>query len=203
MGLRSSRASAFTAALSVLALSPSLAFAHTGVGATHGFAHGFMHPVTGLDHVLAMVTVGLFAWQLGGRAIWAVPSAFVAVMAIGGGLGMAGLDVPFVELGIALSVVVLGAVVALRLEAPLALAMGLVGFFAMFHGYAHGVEMPENAGGLSYGAGFMAGTALLHLAGLGIGMTIGRLADAHGRDWTRAVGALVCVIGVGLVSGIF
>ena len=155
MGLRSSRASAFTAALSVLALSPSLAFAHTGVGATHGFAHGFMHPVTGLDHVLAMVTVGLFAWQLGGRAIWAVPSAFVAVMAIGGGLGMAGIDVSFVETGIAVSVVVLGALGWLPLKAALALCIGVVGFFASFHGSAHGGGIAGNAGGLSFCAGFM------------------------------------------------
>jgi len=100
-------------AMGACALAPSLAFAHTGVGPTQGFVHGFMHPVSGIDHILAMVTVGVFAWQLGGRALWAVPAAFVTIMALGGALGMSGIGLPFVELGIALSVVVLGAVVAL------------------------------------------------------------------------------------------
>ncbi|HQS11097.1 MAG TPA: HupE/UreJ family protein, partial [Xanthobacteraceae bacterium] len=125
-----------------LALAPSLAFAHTGVGATHGFVHGFMHPVTGLDHVLAMVTVGILAWQMGGRAIWLLPASFVTLMAVGGALGMSGFDLPYVETGIALSVVVLGAAVAMGVKAPLAFAMGLVGMFAVFHGHAHGAEMP-------------------------------------------------------------
>jgi urease accessory protein len=183
------------------ALAPSLAFAHTGVGPTQGFAHGFMHPVSGIDHILAMVTVGVFAWQLGGRALWAVPAAFVAVMALGGALGMAGIGLPFVELGIALSVVVLGAVVALGVKPPLAAAMGLVGLMAIFHGHAHGAEMPENAGGLVYGLGFMVGTALLHLAGIGIGFAIGLLGDRFGAVWVRAAGAAVCASGVALVLG--
>jgi urease accessory protein len=183
------------------ALAPSLAFAHTGVGPTQGFVHGFMHPVSGIDHILAMVTVGVFAWQLGGRALWAVPAAFVAVMALGGALGMAGIGLPFVELGIALSVVVLGAVVALGVKPPLAAAMGLVGLMAIFHGHAHGAEMPENAGGLVYGLGFMAGTALLHLAGIGIGFAIGLLGDRFGAVWVRAAGAAVCASGVALGLG--
>ncbi|MGO9674345.1 MAG: HupE/UreJ family protein [Methylocella sp.] len=184
-----------------LALAPSLAFAHTGVGPTQGFVHGFMHPVSGIDHILAMVTVGVFAWQLGGRALWAVPAAFVTIMALGGALGMAGIGLPFVELGIALSVVVLGAVVALGVKPPLAAAMGLVGLMAIFHGHAHGAEMPENAGGLSYGLGFMLGTALLHLVGIGLGFVIGRLGDRLGAVWVRAAGAAVCASGVALVLG--
>jgi urease accessory protein len=201
MAIRHPRAAAFATALAAAALSPTLALAHTGGSDAHGFVHGFMHPLTGLDHILAMVTVGILAWQLGGRAIWAVPAAFVSVMALGGAVGVMGIEIPFVELGIALSVVVLGAAVALRIKAPLALAVGLVGFFAIFHGYAHGAEIPENAGGLEYGIGFMVGTNLLHIAGLGLGLAIARITDAHGRDWTRAVGALVCLIGVGLVTG--
>ena len=134
-------------------LSPTAAFAHTGIGETSGFAHGFMHPIGGLDHVLAMVMVGIFAFQLGGRALLLVPLTFVGVMALGGGLGVAGIPVPFVEIGIALSVVVLGAVVALNVKAPVAVAMGIVGMFAIFHGHAHGAEMPENAGGIAYAAG--------------------------------------------------
>ncbi len=184
-----------------LALAPSLAFAHTGVGATHGFVHGFMHPVTGLDHVLAMVTVGILAWQMGGRAIWLLPASFVSLMAVGGALGMGGFDLPYVETGIALSVVVLGAAVAMGVKAPLAFAMGLVGMFAVFHGHAHGAEMPETAGGLSYGLGFMLATALLHLAGLGLGFAIGRLGETSGQAWVRGAGAAISLAGVALLTG--
>lgn len=183
-------------------LTPTLAFAHTGVGETHGFVHGFMHPVTGLDHILAMVTVGILAWQLGGRALWALPTAFVGAMALGGALGVAGVDVPFVELGIALSVVVLGGAVALGVKAPLAFAVGLVGFFAIFHGHAHGTEMPGDAGGLAYGFGFMLGTALLHLAGIATGFLVGRLAESRGRSCVRGAGGLICVAGLLIATGI-
>lgn len=184
-----------------LALAPSLAFAHVGVGDAHGFLHGFMHPMTGLDHVLAMVTVGIFAWQLGGRAVWLVPATFVLLMAAGGALGMAGFTLPYVELGIALSVVVLGGAVAMGVQLPLAAAMGLVGAFAIFHGHAHGAEMPETASGLAYGAGFMLATAALHLSGLALGAGIGRLGDAYGQVWVRRAGAAVSVAGLGLVLG--
>ncbi|MFG1291883.1 HupE/UreJ family protein [Xanthobacter versatilis] len=187
------------AAFSVL---PQLAFAHTGAGAVHGFDAGFAHPMGGLDHLLAMVTVGVFAFQLGGRALWAVPLSFVALMAVGGALGVGGIDLPFVELGIALSVVVLGAVVALGLKAPLALAMGLAGFFALFHGHAHGTEMPMDASGLTYGLGFISATALLHVAGLGLGMAIGRFGETHGTRYVRGAGAAVALAGLGLVTGI-
>ncbi|WP_454915099.1 HupE/UreJ family protein [Xanthobacter sediminis] len=192
-----------TALLAAIATAlPSLAFAHTGVGDTHGFMHGFGHPLGGLDHMLAMVTVGIFAWQLGGRAIWAVPATFVALMAVGGALGISGVEVPFVELGIGLSVVVLGAVVAFGLKAPLAVAMAVVGFFAIFHGHAHGTEMPLDASGVSYGLGFMAATALLHLAGLGIGMAIGRFGETHGEKVVRGAGAAVAVAGLALIGGV-
>lgn len=189
-------------AAAALTLLPQLAFAHTGAGAVHGFDAGFAHPMSGLDHMLAMLTVGIFAWQLGGRAVWAVPATFVALMAVGGALGVSGVEVPFVEIGIALSVVVLGAVVALGLKAPLALAMAVTGFFALFHGHAHGTEMPLDASGLSYGLGFMSATALLHLAGLGLGMAIGRFGEIHGAKVVRGAGAAVAVAGLGLVSGL-
>ncbi len=119
-----------------VALMPTVAFAHAGVGDPSGLAHGFLHPVTGIDHVLAMMLVGVLAWQLGGRVLWLVPTTFVLVMAPGGALGTGRIAVPFVELGIALSVIVLGAVVALRIQAPV--AMAAVGLFAVFHGHAHG-----------------------------------------------------------------
>lgn len=186
----------------IAALLPTFAFAHTGVGDTHGFMHGFGHPLGGLDHMLAMVTVGIFAWQLGGRAVWAVPATFVALMAVGGALGISGVEVPFVELGIGLSVVVLGAVVAFGLKAPLALAMAVAGFFAIFHGHAHGTEMPLDAAGVAYGLGFMAATALLHLAGLGLGMAIGRFGEAHGEKVVRGAGAAVAVAGLALIGGV-
>lgn len=187
-------------ALAAAAL-PAVAYAHTGVGQTSGFMHGFSHPISGLDHILAMVMVGVFAFQLGGRAVWLVPATFVLVMAIGGGLGIAGVNVPFVEVGIALSVIVLGAVVALNVKAPTAVAMGIVGLFAIFHGHAHGAEMPENAGGAAYAVGFMIATALLHVAGLGLGFLIARVGERHGPFAVRTAGGLAAVAGVGILTG--
>lgn len=196
------RANGFLAGLAAsAALIPTLAFAHTGAGATSGFPHGFGHPISGLDHILAMVTVGLLAFQLGGRALWLVPAAFVGLMAVGGALGLAGVGMPFVELGIAASVIVLGAAVALNLRAPVAAAAALVGFFALFHGHAHGTEMPEDAGGLAYALGFSLATALLHAAGIAAGFGLGRLA---GRTplLMRGAGALVSLAGVGILAGV-
>ena len=185
-----------------LFLTPSLAFAHTGVGDAHGFSHGFLHPLTGLDHLLAMVTVGILAFQLGGRALWAVPATFVVVMALGGALGITDVPLPFVETAIAVSVVVLGAMVAFGIKAPLAVAMAVAGLFAVFHGFAHGAEMPVDASGLGYGAGFLLATALLHLAGIGLGMGIARMGDRHGQGWVRGAGAAVAVAGLVILTGI-
>ena len=183
-------------------LAPAVAFAHTGVGDTSGFVHGFGHPISGLDHILAMVMVGIFAWQLGGRALWLVPTTFVLIMAVGGALGIAGIGVPFVEFGIALSVVVLGAIVAFNVKAPLAAAMGLVGLFAIFHGHAHGAEIPEDAGGVAYAAGFMIATALLHLAGITAGFLIGRVGEHYGSLVVRVAGGFATVAGLGLLIGV-
>lgn len=183
-----------------LTLAPATAFAHTGVGDAHGFMHGFMHPIGGLDHVLAMVAVGLFAAMLGGRALWLVPAAFVAMMGVGGLLGINGVQLPFVELGIATSVIVLGAAVALRLKTPSTIAAGLVGFFAIFHGFAHGAEMPTDASGLNYAIGFMLATALLHMAGIGAAFTSGRLAR-RSNLLVRAGGGAMALAGVGILTG--
>lgn len=185
-----------------LLLLPSLALAHPGHGDASGMAQGFLHPMSGLDHILAMVLVGLFAWQLGGRALWAVPATFVLVMALGGALGMAGVAVPFVEIGIGLSVVVLGAIVAFGVKAPVAAAMAIVGLFAIFHGHAHGAEMPANAAGFAYGAGFLAATALLHLCGIAVGFGIGKASEAYGSAFTRTVGGIAALAGVGLLAGV-
>jgi urease accessory protein len=183
------------------ALVPTAAMAHTGVGDVGGFAHGFWHPITGLDHVLAMVLVGMLAWQLGNRALWLVPATFVLVMAVGGALGVAGIAIPLVELGIALSIVVLGAAVALGIRAPVAVAMGIAGLFAIFHGHAHGAEMPVDASGLAYGMGFMIATALLHLGGLGLGFLIGAAGDRYGLVM-RSAGGLAAIAGLAILTGV-
>jgi urease accessory protein len=192
-------ASAAVAALA--ALLPTAAMAHTGVGDVGGFAHGFWHPITGLDHVLAMVLVGMLAWQLGDRALWLVPATFVLVMAVGGALGVVGVAIPLVELGIALSVVVLGAAVALGIRAPVAVAMGLAGLFAIFHGHAHGAEMPVDASGLAYGVGFMIATAALHLGGIGLGYLVGTAGDRYGLVM-RSAGGLAAIAGLAILTGV-
>jgi len=197
--MRRSLLRAALAGASVLA--PSLALAHPGHGEAFGFAAGVGHPVGGLDHVLAMVMVGVFAAQLGGRALWAVPATFVAVMALGGGLGMAGVALPFVETGIALSIVVLGVAVALGVKAPVAAAMALVGVFATFHGYAHGAEAPETASGLAYAAGFLLATAALHAAGVGFGLLTATFSAANGGLVARAAGGLAALAGVVILLG--
>jgi urease accessory protein len=183
-------------------LMPAVAFAHTAVGDASGLVHGFGHPISGLDHVLAMVMVGVLAWQLGGRALWLVPTTFVAVLAVAGALAITGVRVPFAEIGIALSVVALGAIVAFDLKAPTVMAMGLVGLFAVFHGHAHGAEIPENAGGVAYAAGFMLTTAFLHLAGISAGFLIGKAGEHYGSAVLRLAGGLATVAGVVLLVGV-
>jgi urease accessory protein len=187
-------------AAATLTLIPTAAFAHPGIGDAHGFVQGFAHPLGGLDHLLAMVTVGLLAWQLAGRALWLVPASFVLAMAAGGALAMVGLAVPFVEVGIAVSVIVLGAMVALGTKAPLPIAMSLAALFAVFHGHAHGSEMPLDAGGIVYGAGFLLASALLIAAGIALGAAIGRIGDAYGRTVYRLGGSLVALVGVAVLA---
>jgi urease accessory protein len=190
----------FRSIVAVLYVLPSAALAHTGIGDTAGFMHGFSHPVSGVDHILAMVAVGVFAYQLGGRALWMVPATFVLVMAAGGALGIAGVGIPYIEVGIALSVVILGAVIALGVKAPVAVAMAIVGVFAIFHGHAHGAEMPADTSGAMYAAGFMLGTALLHAVGVGLGFVIGRIGEARGPMIVRVAGALTCLAGILLLT---
>lgn len=150
----------------VLISMTGLAEAHPDHGGAVGFLHGLTHPLSGWDHIIAMVSVGFFAATLGGKARYAVPATFVAMMAAGGAWGMAGMPLPFVEIGILTSVVVLAGVAVLRWNASLYAAMALCGFFAVFHGFAHGMEMPEDAAGFTYALGFMLATAALHGAGL-------------------------------------
>ena len=152
----------------ILLLTSVGAQAHILPNDVHGFGSGFAHPLHGLDHILVMVAVGLWAAQLGGRARWLVPASFVGVMVLGGTLAMAGLRVPFTEEGILLSVLVLGILVAVAARFPLAASMAIVGIFAFFHGHSHGTEMPANAVGYAYGAGFALATVLLHASGIGM-----------------------------------
>jgi urease accessory protein len=195
MKLTRTAAGLFAAALALL---PVAASAHPGLaGHTHGFAYGFAHPFSGIDHVLAMVAVGLFAAHLGGRARWLVPLSFVSVMALAGVAGTAGVALPFTEIGIALSVVVLGLAVAFQVNVPTIVAMAAVGFFAIFHGYAHGAEMPDTASGLFYGLGFVSATALLHAAGVGLGLAISRI--AAGQRIAQIGGAAISLAGIALL----
>ena len=188
-------------ALLMLALFPSLAFAHSGPEHATGFVHGFEHPLGGLDHLLAMVAVGVFAFVLAGRALWAVPLSFVAMMIVGFGAGVAGMPVPFVELGIALSSVLIGAAAAMGQRMPVAAATALVGAFALFHGHAHGAEMPGGTNGLDYVAGFALATAGLHLVGLAGSLTVARLAGRFGTGAARLAGGGFALAGMGALAG--
>jgi urease accessory protein len=180
---------------------PAAALAHVGVGDAQGLMHGFAHPITGIDHILAMVAVGMFAAYLGGKALWLVPASFVLMMAAGGTLGVAGVPVPFVEIGIAASVIVLGLAIAVKWSLPTIAAMGLVGFFAIFHGHAHGAEMPASVSGIEYALGFMLATALLHMAGMGIGLGIGRIGLRTSELALRASGSVIALAGMGILTG--
>jgi urease accessory protein len=144
--------------------------AHPLKGETVSFLTGFHHPISGLDHVVAMIAVGLWGTQLGAPAIWLLPVAFPIVMAIGGVLGLLGVPLPGAEIGIAASAILLGAAVMMELRPPLTLAAVVVGFFAIFHGYAHGSELPPGQNGLLYSLGFVIATGCLHLVGIMIGL---------------------------------
>lgn len=180
-----------------LGLMAGPAYAHVaGVGLAQGFASGFMHPLGGLDHVAAMLAVGLWGAVLGAPALWLLPVVFPLVMAFGGMLGAGGANIPGVEIGIALSAVVLGAMVAGAAKVPLSIAVPLVGVFAVFHGHAHGVELPRGADALAYSAGFVVATGLLHLAGIALSLLSRWPA---GRGLVRAGGAAISLAGVGFL----
>ena len=168
------------------------AVAHPQKGEAVGFLTGFEHPISGWDHILAMVAVGLWGAQLGAPAIWLLPVAFPMVMAVGGMLGLMGIPVPGVEYGIAVSAILLGAVVMFEIKPRLGIAAALVGFFAIFHGHAHGTELPPGQSALLYSLGFVIATGTLHAIGIGIG-------TVHKWDWgkkaLRLAGALVTVGG--------
>ena len=187
---------AFFVLAAVLAACP--AFAHSGDGLSGGFAGGFAHPIFGPDHVIAMVAVGLWGAFLGAPAIWLLPIVFPLVMAFGGVLGILGVPLPGVEIGIAMSAVVLGLMVALAARPPLWVAAVLVGVFAVFHGHAHGAELPAGANAVAFSVGFVVATGLLHLAGISFGLLARWPA---GRLAVRAAGGAIAVAGVAFLNG--
>ncbi len=157
----------------LLLLAPA-AYAHTHGATLGGFGNGLTHPFRGIDHLLAMLAVGLWASQLGGSAVWKVPLAFVVTLLLGAGIAVVGINLPFAETIIAASVVILGLVIALRWRAAPLLASLTVALFAVFHGYAHGIELPVAAAVSSYFAGFALATLLLHATGLALGYRLSR-----------------------------
>ena len=178
-------------------LLPEVALAHTETG-VGGFLSGFTHPIFGFDHVVAMVAVGLWGAFLGQPAIWLLPMVFPVVMAFGGLAGVQGVPLPGVETGIAISAVALGAMVALALRPPLWVAAILVGAFAIFHGHAHGTELPQAANPLAYGVGFVIATGLLHLSGLALGMLARWPA---GLQAVRVGGGAIACVGLYFLAG--
>jgi urease accessory protein len=179
------------ALLTLVPLAPALA--HTGAGVSVGLESGFLHPITGLDHLVAMVAVGLWGAQLGNPAIWVLPITFPLVMALGGLLGVSGIDLPLTEPVVALSGIALGLLIALHVRAALWVAALVVGVFAIFHGYAHGRELPEAANPAAYAVGFVTATGLLHLAGIVIGLLVTWPVGARA---VRACGAAIGCVGV-------
>lgn len=173
---------------------PGLALAHTGVGETSSLMHGLMHPVSGLDHLLAMVAVGIWSAQSGGRSLWALPAAFVSVMTLGALLAIAGIGLPLVEGGILMSVIALGMLVGLGVRVPLLAAALLTGLFGIFHGHAHGTELAAGASILGYGLGFALTTSLLHGAGILMGLKLRSLP----MPLYRVIGAAIVSAGVAL-----
>ncbi|WP_371125857.1 HupE/UreJ family protein [Bosea sp. (in: a-proteobacteria)] len=172
------------------------ALAHTGVGAVHGFGAGLLHPLFGVDHVLAMVAVGLWAGLTGGRARFAYPLAFVGMMVLSGLWGMSGAALPGVEIGIAVSVVVLGLAIALRATPPLAAGAAACAIFAIFHGHAHGAELPQGSSGLGYALGFVLATAALH----GAGLALAGLLAARAPLLARVAGGGLALAGVAILA---
>jgi len=185
--------------VSLLLFLTSTASAHTETGVVGGFVTGFRHPCSGLDHVVAMVAVGLWGAFLGAPAMWILPVVFPVVMALGRALGVLGLPLPAVETGIALSGVMLGLMVALAARPPLGVAAVIVGFFAIFHGHAHGTELPAAANALTYAVGFVIATGLLHLSGITFGLLV---RWPWGKVAVRAGGAAIALVGFAFLVGV-
>lgn len=171
----------------------ALAHVESGVIGDGGFVSGMLHPVTGLDHVVAMVAVGLWGAILGQPAIWMLPVAFPLVMAIGSILGIIGIPVPAIDIGVALSGIMLGAMVAAALRPPLTVAYILVSIFAIYHGYPHGVALPDFGMPLLYISGFVISTGMLHLSGIALGLLF---RWRRGQLVVRASGGMITMVGI-------
>ncbi len=175
--------------------SSGAAWAHPGHDVS-GFAAGLMHPFSGLDHLLAMVAVGLWAVQGGGRKIWLLPATFMTMLAAGAGIAMHWQGLPLVEAGIAVSVLALGLLTALSLQLPASLGVAITALFGLLHGYAHGLELPQSAAPVEYALGFLAATATLHLSGIGLGVATHR----HYAALSRLVGGAIAISGAYLLA---
>jgi urease accessory protein len=184
----------------LLALTAGPAFAHVGAGSTASFVAGIAHPLTGIDHVTAMVAVGLWAALNGKRALWVWPATFVGVMLIGSALGMLHVQLPYVEPVVLASAVTLGILVALAIDLPAWAGALVIGAFAVFHGYAHGSEATETASGAEYMAGFAMATASLHAIGIGFALLMNRV---HAPALVRVAGLACVLAGAGLLAGVF
>lgn len=184
---------ALTLAIPLILVPAVGALAHIIQGAASGFGQGFEHPLTGPDHFLAMFAVGIWGAQMGGRAVWALPVTFPLIMTAGGLAGMLGLPLPHVELGIALSIVALGAAIAFAWRPVEVIALILIGIFAICHGYAHGVELPSAADPADYAVGFVTATGLIHVLGVGVGLGLDK---PFGGRLSRTLGAVIAAGGV-------
>lgn len=188
----------FLTVLMACSMLATASMAHTGQGYGGGFGAGFAHPILGWDHVAAMVAVGLWGAFLGAPAIWLLPIVFPLVMALGAAAGVMGIPVPGIETGIAMSAVVLGLMIVFAVRPPLWVAAVIVGVFAVFHGYAHGAELPSTANAFAFALGFVIATGLLHLAGIGLGTLTKWPA---GRVAVRGAGGLISLAGVAFLTG--
>ncbi len=190
-------AASFTVATTALVIGliglPDAAAAHIIRGAQGGFGSGFEHPLTGPDHFLAMFAVGLWGAQMGGRQVWTLPITFPLIMVIGGIIGIAGLPLPAVEIGIALSIMALGLAIALAWRPAEWIALILIAYFALCHGYAHGAELPLSADPADYAIGFVLATGMIHLLGIGVGLGLNK---PVGGRLSRGLGALIGLCGI-------
>jgi urease accessory protein len=189
----------FAIAAATVLIATRIASAHPGHGGHGGFAGGLAHPFSGIDHILAMIAVGLLAVQIGGRAVWALPLTFVALMTGGGILNLAGLPVPFVEQGIMASVLILGLMLAAAIRMPMTIPLGFVGLFAIFHGFAHVAEMRAGISPLGYALGFIAATSLLHAIGISLALAARWIGS---KELVRVGGAAIALCGLLLCLGL-
>lgn len=186
--------------LFALVFSSTNLFAHPLSGTQSGFSNGFFHPLSGLDHILAMLAVGIWAVQMGGKAKWIIPISFVVLMTIGGALGMNNINLPFAEIGILVSVIVLGVLILAGVRLPVLVSSVLVGVFALCHGHAHGAELPAAASGVAYAIGFALTTIVLHLSGIGFGAAVNKFANER---IVKFSGALIVLMGLFLSYNYF